>query len=367
MPVTTAYSTKPLHKAVAELKRGCGDSEPRVVICFASAHYDLATFCSQLRAAFPDACTVGCSTAGEIADNKMMTRSVVAMFLDKTIVEDAVATVTENLHDGVDVSPAFAQFERHFGASISSLALGKHVGMVLVDGLSGAEERLMDKIGNQTDLLFVGGSAGDDLRFRRTEVFANGRAYTDAAVLVLLCLRNGYDVIKTQSFKTSGRRLVATKVDEARRKVIEFDGKPAAEAYAHALNVAPHKISAEFMRHPLGLMINGEPFVRSPQHAEGHNIVFYCNVKQGMELEILNASDIVADTQAAIEEKKFSLKHVEGLIDFQCILRALELRDKKQCDQYGAIFAGIPTIGFSTYGEQLLGHINQTSTMLVFR
>jgi len=28
--------------------------------------------------------------------------------------------------------------------------------------------------------------------------------------------------------------------------------------------------------------------------------------------------------------------------------------------------SGIPAVGFSTYGEQYLGHVNQTSTILVF-
>jgi hypothetical protein len=49
----------------------------------------------------------------------------------------------------------------------------------------------------------------------------------------------------------------------------------------------------------------------------------------------------------------------------QCILRTLQLRQEKRCEQYGEIFAGIPMAGFSTYGEAYLGHLNQTSTMLV--
>ncbi len=75
----------------------------------------------------------------------------------------------------------------------------------------------------------------------------------------------------------------------------------------------------------------------------------------------------MADTRAAIEAQMTAMGTISGLIDFHCILRTLELREEKRCDQYGAIFSGIPAIGFSTYGEEYLGHINQTSTILLFR
>jgi hypothetical protein len=45
----------------------------------------------------------------------------------------------------------------------------------------------------------------------------------------------------------------------------------------------------------------------------------------------------------------------------------LQLRAENRCEQYCAIFDGIPTAGFSTFGEAYMGHINQTSTILVFR
>jgi hypothetical protein len=35
-------------------------------------------------------------------------------------------------------------------------------------------------------------------------------------------------------------------------------------------------------------------------------------------------------------------------------------------EAYADIFSDIPTIGFSTYGEEFIGHINQTATMLIF-
>ena len=36
------------------------------------------------------------------------------------------------------------------------------------------------------------------------------------------------------------------------------------------------------------------------------------------------------------------------------------------CEDYGRIFAQYPTIGFSTCGESYIGHMNQTSTMVLF-
>jgi hypothetical protein len=86
-----------------------------------------------------------------------------------------------------------------------------------------------------------------------------------------------------------------------------------------------------------------------------------------MELHVLNATDIVEDTRAALASKKRDLGRIRGLLNFNCILRTLQLRAENRCDEYGSLFSEIPSVGFSTYGEEYLGHINQTSTMLLFR
>ena len=366
MSIRTGYSTRELPAAAADLKEQCGGREPRAVIFFASPKYDPAALSRAMRAEFPNSCLAGCSSAGELAQCRMMTGSVVAMFLDGDVVEDAATAVVGNLSSDISLKSAFEGLEQHFHMPVASLDMEKYVGLVMVDGLSGAEERLLERVGDACDLFFVGGSAGDDCKFQATHVLADGQSYRDAAVLVLLRLKHGFQVVKTQSFLSAGKILTATKVDEDRRMVLEFDGKPALSAYAEALGVSVAEAPAHFFRHPLGLMIEGEPFVRSPQHAEGSSIVFYCQIKPGMELEVLQATDIVSDTRKAIEQQK-SAGAIRGIIDFQCILRTLQLREEQRCGEYGEIFQGIPNIGLSTYGEAYLGHLNQTSTMLVFR
>jgi hypothetical protein len=367
MPLTTGHSTKELPSAVADLKRQCGDGEPRVVVFFASPRYDAEALGKEMRKAFPGACLAGCSTAGEIVGGEMLTGSVVAAFLGDDLVSDAACVAVEDLRSDDAIRTALATLAGPFGAPISSLDTNQHVGVVLADGLSGAEEHLIDKIGDVTDVLFVGGSAGDDVKFERTYVVANGNCYTGAAVLLLLKLPRGFEILKTQSFQPTGKNLVATKVDEARRQVLEFDGRPALDAYAEAVGVTPDEAAGQFFQHPLGLMVRDEPFVRSPQRVEDRSIVFYCQVKADMSLAVLKATDLVDETQKALDARLAETGEICGLIEFQCILRTLQLRNEQRCHQYGQIFGKTPMVGFSTYGEAYLAHINQTSTMLMFR
>ena len=51
---------------------------------------------------------------------------------------------------------------------------------------------------------------------------------------------------------------------------------------------------------------------------------------------------------------------------FNCILRRLELDASNAHEGFRAAFAGVPTAGFHTYGETMVGHVNQTCTGLVF-
>jgi hypothetical protein len=121
------------------------------------------------------------------------------------------------------------------------------------------------------------------------------------------------------------------------------------------------------MSNPIGLIDEDNLFVRSPQQVDGDSILFYCNILEGMELTLLKSGDIVADTRKAIADKLRAFGPISGLINFHCILRTLELKHQNATGEYGKVFKDIPTIGFSTYGEEFLGHINQTSTMLLFK
>jgi len=315
-----------------------------------------------MRAAYPRATSIGCTTAGEISSGKMATCSMVAMALPPDVVSAAAIAVVEDLKSPLAVSAALESLSAQMGDPLSELDLDTHVGLILADGLSGAEEEVMERIRDLTDIPFVGGSAGDDLAFHATLVAANGCMFEHAAVLALLRVPAGYRIIKTQSFRLLGKVLTATEVDEAARTVRRFNGVPAVEAYAQALGIDSAGVAVRFMSNPVGLMVGDELFVRSPQRVlEDGSIVFYSRIREGSKLELLESTDIIADTGKALKGSH------RALIVFNCIWRTLQLQEQGQCEAFGALFADTPSVGFSTYGEAYMRHINQTATMLAFR
>jgi hypothetical protein len=367
MSILSLSNDKTNAKEIVEsFKLGSRDITPRFILFFSSSNLPFKEISSEMKAAFPESQVAGCTTAGEIISGAMLKNSTVALFVDEEIVEDAAISIVPNIKDQIIIENAMNSFENHFKTKLEEMDLKKFAGLILIDGLSNADEKVIEKIGDYTDLTFVGGSAGDDLKFKQTLLSANGLTYTNAAILILFKLKNGFDIIKTQSFSITGKKMTATKVDESARLVIEFDNIPAMNRYCEILGIQTTECSDHFMSNPVGLMLGNEPYVRSPQQVKNDSIAFYCNIRQGMILDLLQTGDIIKDTRKVITQKIRQHPEIKGIINFNCILRTLELEQQNLCDQYGKLFSPIPTIGFSTYGEAYIGHINQTSTMFVF-
>lgn len=370
MGITYAYSMKNnIDEAVKELYDTLGSGDAKLIVYFASSCYPQEQLSQKMKEVFPKPNVIGCSTSGEIVSGKMLKNSLVAMALDADVVKDCAIGVVKH-NQNKEIKEVFEGFETHYGRKMHELEYDRYVGLILLDGLSVAEERIMDSISNKTHVTFVGGSAGDDLAFKQTFVSANGKTWSNATVVALLEPTNGFEILKTQSFRCTPNKFIATKVDEAKREILEFNEKPAIHVYASALGVDPGSLPDKFMSNPVGIVIDedtNDVFVRSPQQVMEDGIVFYCNVAPGTEVSILESTDIIADTRNAIAEKKNALGSLSGILNFNCILRTLELEKKGLTEAYAELFTDIPTIGLSTYGEAYVGHINQTATMLMFK
>lgn len=377
MNIKHVYSIKESVEEVAiDIKEQLNNFDIKMLIYFASSIFQQERLSQIMQDTFNSSTVFGCSTAGEIVSGKVLKGSVVAMAFNSNAIEDVRVEIVKNIKEDNSVRKALESFEEYYQQPGYSMKQSEFIGIVLMDGLSMSEEKVMEKIGDWSNVIFIGGSAGDDLKFSKTYVCGNGKAYTDAAVFALLKPIVPFDIIKTQSFRMMDKKLIATKVDEAAREVIEFNNKPATQAYAEALGVPIDELSNYFFSNPVGLITDEDMlgmvalediYVRSPQQIRGDRIIFYCSIPEGMEVTLLKNADIINDTKQAVEILKTELKSISAIIVFHCILRTIELEQKGQIQQYGEIFSDIPTIGLSTYGEAYIGHINQTSTMLAFK
>lgn len=354
-------------EAAAEIVEQLGASQPKVLLCFSSTRQNPRDLVRKLHEAYPQAAIVGGSTSGEIVSGRMLKDSVVAMALENDIVDRVATASIADLGPKLNLDAAFASLEKQIGSPLEELDPNHHVGIVIADGMSGGEERLIESIAERTELAFIGGSAGDDLKFQATQVFLNRAVLERSAVLLLMRVPRGFDIIKTQSFENTGTIVEATEVDTANRKILSLDHRPASHVYAEAVGTVPEALAESFQAYPLARVVGGEPFVRSPQRIEGTAIRFYCAVAKGEKLAVMKATDILSDTRDAIRKALTESPDAQGIVDFHCILRALELESKGLGQQYGNLFLEVPTVGFCTYGEAWTTHINQTSTMLVFR
>lgn len=338
--------------------------EPRLVLFFASSGYEAPG--AALQEAFPGSSVIGSSAHSEYCCSGYTSGSVSLMAFDSQSVSDVCVQVVENIADGPELRGTLAGMHDHFGGEEAVLADYEHyVGIVLFEAGAKAEEVFMDHLGNVTDVLFVGGSSstadkGESL------VYAGDKAYSGAAVLAMIKAVNGYDVIKTQSAHVfSERKLLVTKSDLRNRILYEFDGRPCGEVYAEVLGVPADSIKDYFVSNPLGVVAGDEIFVRTFNEIKDGGITLHCGLPEGTEINVLKIGNIVDDTKKALDDA--ITYEPAGVINFNCLYRTLEILNEDLVEPYCALFGRYPSIGFSTGGEAYLGHINETSTILVVR
>jgi hypothetical protein len=356
---------------IAQLEAQLMGAAPTAIVVFASVAHDDRLLASTIGERYPRAQVIGCTSAGEFAEREGSVGGVSAIALPSTTARAAYATLA-HFERGTEagIRDAMARLGNMIGTEPRSLDPKRWVGVVLFDGLHMQEEAANDALGVAApQLVFVGGSAGDDLQFTETRVFHEGQHTDHGAVLMLLDMAVPFTIVKTCSFEPTEHKFTITRADEANRVVHELDGRPALEVYAKAAGTTPARLDAAvFMTHPVGMMLDGDPWIRSPQQGlPNGGLKFYCQITEGSEVHLMRSTDLVGQTREAIARATQEVGgRAGGIIAFNCILRRLELDARGAHAAFRAAFAGVPTAGFHTYGESYLGHMNQTCTALVF-
>jgi hypothetical protein len=249
------------------------------------------------------------------------------------------------------------------------------VAFTFVDGVSACENYFMEAVyrSGKFPCAFIGGSAGGKLDFKNTYIFDGRTILENHALIIFMKMApgRGYSLFKSQNFKKTGQSFVVMGADPDRRiasGVLDPNAReirPFATLLAETLKTTPAQLMSKMTGYTFGIEVGGGLFVRSVASIDpGTGVIsFFCDVNSGDRLELLEATDFVAQTrhdlQAFLQDKPPAI----GAILNDCILR--RLNNDSTLRHLSGVWP-MPVAGFSTFGELFGININQTLTAVVF-
>jgi len=350
--------------AVAEIAATLG-AQADLYTVFVSTGYDLDTVGPALKQHFGDRVIV-CTSSGNIGPNGYDRTGICAAALTG----GGLRTWTTLVGPLDDTATAIEQAGTALTGLRAELGDSEGFAILLTDGLTHNEDllaaNLMAALG---DVPIVGGSAGDDLAFAYTAVYHDGKFLTNTATVTLVRADAPFRLLRLQHHETTDTILVATDVDADRRIIREFNGRPAATAYAKAVGADLADIGpTTFSTHPLLLKAGGSSWIRSIATVnDDGSLNMFARVDTGDVLRIGRPVGMLDKLTEQFDKVGAELGSISAMITFDCILRRLEFEERGLADEVGAFLAQHRAIGFSTYGEQFNGmHMNQTLVAVAF-
>ncbi|MGD8590545.1 MAG: FIST N-terminal domain-containing protein [Chromatiales bacterium] len=354
-------------EAIAEIVTTLNRPETETVILFCSPEYDPERLAAAIRKLF-QCRVIGCTTAGEITA-KYQQNGIVGLSLDKRAFKVHTVLI-DNLQNTVPVQIERTVMDIEAGLQMSETFNPERMfGFLLIDGLSNAEEHTIATIYNTLrDIPIIGGSAGDNLKFKDTYVFADGEFSRDAAVFSIIETTLPFKTFKLQHFKPSDLDMVITEADASSRIVTEINGSPAAQEYAEILGMNIDNLSAQvFAAHPVMLQIGDEWYVRSISKVnDDGSLSFACAIDEGLPLTVAEGVGFVETLKDKIEQLQAEFSRIYLTLGCECAFRVIEIMEKGIQKDVEDELSKINFFGFVTYGEQFNAiHVNQTLTGVV--
>tara|TARA_R110000737_G_scaffold75960_3_gene106221 strand:- start:4170 stop:5300 length:1131 start_codon:yes stop_codon:yes gene_type:complete len=325
-----------------------------LVLLFGNRNYAKdSNLMSEIKAHFPAAQIVGCTTAGEVAGTKIYDESLCLTAID--LAHSSLAVVSSNItHSSTQaVAEKLAKQLEHKGLRYAIVLSDGHQinGTELVNGL---QEHLPDNV------LISGGLAGDGTQFSETIVWHNDNLDTGNILVIGFYgekLSFGHGCIG--GWNAFGPDRTITKSQS--NILYELDGKPALELYKKYLGPHAEQLPSSALLFPLVLKIGDNLITRTIlniNEADG-SMIFAGDVPEGATVQLMraNAGNLIDGAELAAVEALDNLKSTSktGLaLLISCVGRRLVL-DKYTEEELEVVKDIIGEdwtyAGFYSYGE----------------
>ena len=386
--VSVACTAGELDQALAGLR-----IDPVLVIGFVSPHLDIDQIAAKVKRRFAHSAISLCTTSGELCNgaNTLYCATgdswdrVVLQFFDASVIVSAeVVMVRLECEDIRGGGKRLAMRERiaKLVGNIKQAQVRTPIdhrdtlAYVVFDGLSASESFFMEALyeSGRFPCLFVGGSAGGKLDFKKTLISDGQRSYQNHAQIVFLKTAADvrFGVFKSQNFQPAGLSfsvLTASVEDRTIDQVIDSRGniKSMVQALCDAFECNAQALEKKLADYSFAIRVGDELFVRSIARIDYQQqiVQLYCDVAPGEEMVMVKRTPLRDATRTDYEQflKGKGGQPVAAILT-DCILR--RLNNSSDLGSMAGIFGNVPLAGFSTFGEILGLNLNQTLTAIFF-
>lgn len=341
-----------------------GKPNANALIVFAAPRFNHQKMLNGITSVTKQTPMIGGTTAGEISTFGLSVSSVVVMALN-----------SKDVKFHVGIGKGIGNGEEKAGSALARDVLknaSKKTAKTLImlpDGLAGDGLRVIQGVqkilGDKFEI--VGGSLGDEDRFKKTYQYYNGKVYENSAVGILLSSAK----IKTATGVRSGWESVGSRFrcTEAKNNVVyKFGSKTALQVYTEYLGQnRASKLPAIGLEYPMGLVderakIEGYDYfqIRCPLavNKKDGSITFAAAIPEGKEVTLTysSRSSIINGSRLSAQQAKKTLGKAKPrlIMMFSCVARkmVLDRRTNEEIKAVKQVFGNsVPIIGFYTYGE----------------
>lgn len=249
------------------------------------------------------------------------------------------------------------------------------IAITFIDGLSSSENFFMKALydSQRFPCHFIGGSAGGKLDFKQASVYDGNKVAHHCAVVIFTKLAENirYGILKTHNFQKTQRSFYIAESDPQKRTVTTVISKSTGKIVnivdhlCDYFQCQPTDLDKKLISHSFAVEIGKELFIRSIANIDLDKKVihFFCDLDFGDELILVQAKGFADSTKQAFDEFMKGKPKPVAMLANDCILR--RLNNSKALSELTA-FQQIKAAGFSTFGELLGVHMNQTLTALFF-
>jgi len=365
-----------------------------LAIAFVSPHLDFERVMRELTSAMPFAeKVIGVMTAGELSTCQQALYHSAEGHWDNIIVQTfsreifnqveirTVPLLCEDIQAGKVTISRKERVDR-LTAEIAKVSLPFDVNyqdtlaITFFDGLTASENFFMQGLyeSGLFPCYFVGGSAGGKLDFKQALVFDGDKIAKNSAVLIFAKIAPGirYGIFKSHNFEETPTSFTVIESDIYTRQVksVVSSGSSELKTIVSALcdhfRCQPNQLNDALVGYSFAVKIGGELFIRSTAGIDSNegSIAFFCDMEFGDQLYLVKAKDFAGTTRSDFDRFMANKPSKPiAMLANDCILR--RLNNAKNLGQV-ANFSDIPVAGFSTFGELLGVHMNQTLTALLF-